>query len=162
MMMGADCGMHSFEYPRQRPPMAPVSPQRSSFYLTMTTQDKINYIRQKCIEANPEIVELKFGCNVRLEDYSAFPNAHGTYIGKGFASGIEKIYVLHPDERLYPIDRKFKPLGRPIRLADVCLAVLKRLDIYPDLKVIRWDYRADDLEKQDEETIKFIYELLKG
>src|SRR5262245_46151565 len=31
----------------------------------MNTEDRIDFIRQKCIEANPDIVALKFGCEIR-------------------------------------------------------------------------------------------------
>jgi hypothetical protein len=29
-------------------------------------EEKLKLIREKCIEANPEIVELKFGCRVKI------------------------------------------------------------------------------------------------
>ena len=67
----------------------------------------------------------------------------------------------------------FEILGRPIRLADVLLAYIhcaklahvvaeanKHLD--NELKIMMmWNLRADDLEKQSEETVTFLAELLQ-
>jgi hypothetical protein len=55
--------------------------------------------------------------------------------------------------------------GRPIRLADVLLAMTRVLNgeeaQRPVLELIDdWNLRADDLEKQSEETINFLYDLL--
>jgi hypothetical protein len=77
-----------------------------------------------------------------------------------------------------------KVSGRPIRLADVLLAIGQRqkdsetpfnFAIHDSGAIMKWDLRlaewfntcivwnldADDLEKQSEETITFLYELLK-
>jgi hypothetical protein len=59
----------------------------------------------------------------------------------------------------------YKVLGRPIRLADVLLAVHEIHGSFKyDIDMVErsgWSLRADDLEKQSEETINFLYELLK-
>jgi hypothetical protein len=101
--------------------------------------DKLQFIREKCIAANPEI---------RVDDHC--------FCGRTF--------------------------DRPIRLADVLLAIGKHLEIAyacdeagwfwkdndegdGDWNLIgssgRWNLRADDLEKQREETINFLYKLLQ-
>lgn len=100
--------------------------------------DKLNLIREKCIAANPEIGELKkFVCE----------NCGGN------------------DEVHY----------RPIHLADVLLAIAERIGFatvkelginsfgeffFSDNIKERWNLRTD-LENQSEETINFLYELLK-
>jgi hypothetical protein len=119
----------------------------------------LHFIREKCIAANPEIVELKFGCE--------FENVK---------TGARFIIPTNG----YPNDNH-KILGRPIRLADVLLAIENangniELATYGEPLHIGhyekperegyyskayWNLRADDLEKQSEETISFLYELLK-
>jgi hypothetical protein len=128
----------------------------------MTTQDKLNFIREKCIAANPEIVELKFGCVIRTKKYR-------------WESTEEIVTAVYPDE-IDEVELAFREkhikheditevLGRPIRLADVCWAMFTQKSLgpgeYADLAVIYWNLRADDLEKQSEETINFLYELLQ-
>lgn len=96
----------------------------------MTHQQKIAFIREACIKANPEIMSLGFGCE-----------------------------------------------GRPIRLADVLLAIGRRedrihlscdgwfclLDAYTSnfMRRFNWYLHKDSLEDQSEETIDFIYSLLE-
>ena len=35
----------------------------------MTPQEKLDFVKQKIIEAVPEIMELKFGCYVKINRY---------------------------------------------------------------------------------------------
>jgi hypothetical protein len=140
--------------------------------------DKRELIRQKCVEANPEIVELKFGCEA---EYNKDLKMRWVYFGPDFdnldgpdchrfvrTDGVT-VFVNNLDIKTYKI------FGRPIRLADVLL-VLETLQknwrtyvhstfhefcIVADNKEGAWNLRADDLEKQSDETINFLYELLK-
>jgi hypothetical protein len=59
---------------------------------------------------------------------------------------------------IFPSD--FTALGRPIRLADV-LWTLKTVHKGEHGKDLIWNLCADDLREQSEETINFLYELLK-
>jgi hypothetical protein len=155
----------------------------------MSKDQQLNFIREKCIAANPEIVELKFGCGITWS-YDHYLNSvaktrvtkNGFIVDFANMPGPSPLLVrlerdktikrLHPDE--------VQVLGRPIRLADVLLTIPKNksakaqsvsmngdfFDFDEDMKDYNvvgspWNLRADDLEKQSEETINFIYELLK-
>jgi hypothetical protein len=136
-------------------------------------KDKINVIREKCIAANPKIDLLDFGCRV------TFKIENVTYhallvdrVGRDWlvstALGVKQI----PDGTL-------TFLGRPIRFADILLAIESTsnktivLDTRARMRGIneaisngfhsapQWNLRADDLEQQSEETINFLYELLQ-
>jgi hypothetical protein len=162
--------------------------------------DKLSLIREKCIAANPEIVALTFGCEIGItaydEFYSGVPLVIGsTAICKKHKRYKEECYAEedgcsttdgavirwgNEEDGWGTMTRKeseFKVLGRPIRLADVLLAILKQdpanrtklllessgqfRQVFPNRLGPYWNLRADDLEKQSEETISFLYELLK-
>jgi hypothetical protein len=171
----------------------------------MERGERLNFIRQKCIAANPDIVALDFGCevsgNIGMAEYLNDPfvvvgptsvcKKHKRYNERCSAeeNGCETsnaIVVKWGNEEGWGTHtvkegEAGKILGRPIRLADVLLAfsvehfpkrddilaivdVQAALDIYwAKVKDIirRFDLRADDLEKQPEETVDFIYSLLK-
>jgi hypothetical protein len=127
---------------------------------------ELSLIREKCIAANPEIMELKFGCEV------------GTVTGsEGYLRGpiLRKSGPGFDTEWGYfnPISPNVDVLGRPVRLADVLVAYIHfgaPAQIVADAKkhldnelqiVFSWNLRADDLEKQSDETISFLYDLLK-
>src|SRR5262245_54153382 len=108
---------------------------------TMTRTEQLTVIRHACIRENPEIVALKFGCEVE------------------FAWGDRAAVVsVHPDGSLYTtwgkskVPRKHvtKILGRPIRLADVLLATDAT-----DRVVYRWDWKHDDLTEQSDDCLAF-------
>ena len=128
-----------------------------------THQEKLEAVRQAAIAANPEIVELTFGCitehgiiaGIR---YSDAIQAHQYAMAP---TRIDKIPELRSKEELGEI------IGRPIRLADVILA-LRTSNIHEDdwkeelcRLTNKWDARKDSLDEQSEETISFLYELLK-
>lgn len=137
----------------------------------MNKEQKIQFIREKCIEANPSIKDLVFGCDV---------------IVKGIANdnpGCE--YDIVVDDRIkegriglgyfgeVPIS-ELEIIGREIRLADVLLAMptnsifvcAKDGYIGHDEEMIKghfkvqWNLLNDSLTDQEEPTIDFIYELL--
>ena len=140
----------------------------------------LELIRQKCIETNPEIMELKFGCEVQYRNSEERVTAIGKEYQNPELPGCLFVPVGYPkgtDEfkaRGNPEIRTLHILGRPIRLADVLLAMQAQAE--KDLanrqiplprpalfgKVAnQWNLKADDLSKQSEETINFIAELLK-
>ena len=117
----------------------------------------LELIRQKCIEANPEIESAK------RKLVRAYDDEH------------------LDSERIYYQNVK---VSRPIRLVDVLLAIdkfhgnmfvdevgcfvkPKRKEftynyVIKNDRNIKWNLHQDDLSKQSEETIKFIAELLNG
>lgn len=141
----------------------------------MTIQEKIEVIRAVCVEVNPEILEIKFGC--RLQD------------SKGEISTVlnalsDSTLIIESDGFVWRNRRSDlgKVIGRPIRLADImqlfnkrirnmfwdesgCFVSVKRKEfkydyIIKDHKNIRWNLTKDDLTEQDQETIEFIYSLM--
>src|ERR1035441_5558865 len=85
-------------------------------------------IRKTCIAANREIVELKFGCRVKDDDgeiwtATSYPDPAGAIFAENIAKELSTI--LSRSEYTHVI-------GRPIRLADVLLAIGKT---YQDIGV---------------------------
>lgn len=138
-------------------------------------------IREACIKANPEIMELKFGCQIHFIQqtwvFAGFGREDGlTYMltkteledGKGVFTTIKD----HSEGR-------YEILGRPIHLADVLLAIeklSKDVNILVDsqgsiyvgglvnwqiIKNVSWNLLQDDLSKQSEELKSFVANLLK-
>jgi hypothetical protein len=159
----------------------------------MNNQDKINFIREKCIAANPEIVELKFGCEVETTEWNEYDSGRRFIVADTAVCLRHKKYreecyddfrcsmrdafaVIRIEEEEGFWYEKFKPselkpLGRPISLADVLLAKFRAnlnhmggvmSQDYSSVgeAVAWWNLHADDLEKQSEETINFLAELL--
>jgi hypothetical protein len=137
--------------------------------------NKLKIIREKCVVANPEIVELKPGCEVMVGDKNPKPLRHTIY-----EVNLEGIYFAYLN-RPFPADleandfydcefagetKGVQILGRPIRLADVLLTLHQfRGSFNHDIDMVersRWNLRADDLEKQSEETINFLAVLAGG
>lgn len=145
----------------------------------MNDLQKLKEVIQK---ANPEIMELKFGCEVEVKTYSGNVTKV-IYLDEG-GSGV---YVSHPSlksktaffEKFDYSIAGFKKyilkeiLGRPIRLADVLLAI--KADVYIDSdgfflimlddndvrKVgAKWNLQKNNLDDQSPETIKFLLDLL--
>lgn len=135
----------------------------------------IKEIREACIKANPSILDLTFGCEV---DRGAGKDIHEFVVGQ-FNDAIALVrsspygigYFL-PFEVPTDLVSSWKILGRPIRLADVFLAIETQLGsgkkIVWDAReslvkhvVRRWNLRADRVEDQSTETLAFLAELLK-
>ncbi|HEY1757932.1 MAG TPA: hypothetical protein VGG72_21360 [Bryobacteraceae bacterium] len=138
----------------------------------------LDLIRQKCIEANPDIVELKEGCIVHVNELSH------TVFGKDGGKFMAYLNRPFPDDLLVNdfYDCEFSEgtdeiriIGRPIRLADVLLAAIGKglavntigvfmsdeEGIMPHTFRAAWNLRKDDLNEQSEETINFLAELLQ-
>jgi hypothetical protein len=91
-------------------------------------QDKIKTIREKCIEANPSIKDLVFGCKVKIINYDDFDHNDEypleqtiTYVTEydfGESDDVHTLEVGH-------LEYEFEIIGRDIRLADVLLAINK-------------------------------------
>lgn len=141
----------------------------------MTDLEKI---RQACIAANPEIVELKYGCLI------LYKGQRMTFI-RNDTAGRPWCYTgwaphVIGDEAFDRLEPAFlKIVGRPIRLADVLLAIgpalqtkKGRIGTYRGREIdepqgvklwlveVGWNLREDDLTKQSEETLAFIVSLL--
>jgi hypothetical protein len=100
----------------------------------MTKHKKLQFIREKCIESNPEIVELKFGC----EGMWHFPASENTKGGVIKAVILEKmkigaIHIFTEENKkrsnltwrtatILPSDFR-EIIGRTIRLADVLFTI---------------------------------------
>jgi hypothetical protein len=142
----------------------------------MERQKSIEAIRAACIAANPEIVELKFGCKVKLALRTGF---HAAYLKKFDTNqftfdGFQKLMSDKENGWIdigeyYEKNNEWEIIGRPIRLADVLLVVEQIPNAYSrtaqfeiNAKNIckRWDMRTDDLTQQSDETIVFIHSLL--
>lgn len=94
----------------------------------MNKQGEIETIRQACIKANPEIMELKFGCRILaggllsdtgfiIRPYTEFGNEkENKYLY--WNDSINEARILR--------EKDFEILGREIRLADVLLALDKK------------------------------------
>jgi hypothetical protein len=113
----------------------------------MTRTERLAVIRHACIRENPEIVELKIGCEVELD--------------WGHTATVVSV---HPDGSLYTTWGKSKVprkhvkviVGRPIRLADVLLATHATARV-----VSRWDWKHDDLTEQSDECLAFLATLVQ-
>ena len=120
----------------------------------MTKEQKIEEIRKKAILVNPEIVELKFGCEIKYD------NKNVRLVRQGFTGN----WLLETGLSVDISD--YKIIGRPIRLADVLLAIMRKSDYNNPTRnetfdLIRlWNCADDNLENQSEEMITFIHELL--
>lgn len=166
------------------------------------TQD-LELIRQKCIEANPEIA-TEYPSAAQKEEAREFLQENpyrDDYIlahmerfmnSQGEADDTSISLANEWDEMKSIDDAKIQKLYRPISLADVLLAMRnaaaekgihglpnKYIGDYfvtvqgdfihwkPDsdeqieMGIANYSLRTDDLEKQSEETIKFLAELLK-
>jgi hypothetical protein len=167
----------------------------------MTNQDQVNFIRQKCVEANPEIVVLKFGCevigNIGMAEYLNDPfivigltsvckkhkkyhvNCGAEENGCAVSDGIVVKWGSEEDgwgEHTLKESESGKIIGRPIRLADIFVTVVKKngakfgnlgktFDALVEAQFVdvarTWRLNLDDLQTQSEETINFLYELLQ-
>lgn len=139
----------------------------------------IKLIKEKCIEANPEIMELKFGCYINPSVDSVWYVLH-ELVG-GYVNAIE---IVQDEEHLvYGAKTRIFPkeiLGRPIRLADILIAIekVKLGDVYYSIRtggeiikgnietsyeeeVSFWNLRTDNLDQQSPECIEFLENLLK-
>jgi len=157
----------------------------------MNREQNLKDIRKACITANPSIIDLKFGCETSKGVITAVFESQGDYS-----------YAMTPssttwhgrfgtaEARRIPSD-SFEIIGRPIRLADVLVAISKKLneadaDIngrvylvgddgtfglihtdrpgyekYVNWQSYEWSLLDDSLNSQTDETLEAIANLLK-
>jgi hypothetical protein len=147
----------------------------------MTPQETLAAVRAAVIRAVPEIVELKFGCELSRKGQEDSRRPYKVIEDVGFGANDKKCWINSVPFGSMPIELEkdmienggeFKIVGRPIRLADVLLAILeppdkkKKEEKWKNLRgflepYIHWDLRHDDLSLQPEETVAFIHGLLK-
>jgi len=149
----------------------------------MTPTQAEALIRERCIEANPSILDLTFGCEVEVADCP-----DGCCGETKFTVDSNFVYDQN-NEMMY--DKSWsktngfyviKILGRPIRLSDILLAIgyadqnegtkdnaIKQLvfggSYYENREDLRreptWNLTQDDLHLQSDSTKIFIANLLK-
>lgn len=148
-------------------------------------KQKIEFIRLKCIEVNPSIKDLVFGCELRAKMWNK----------KAKLQWKKGVLIENGSERTNPtafpyikFDKgtdygyhEIEIIGRPIRLSDIFVAMKsmntdQRMAINENGTFMNlsegsehwglcwgsWDLKNDDLEKQSPETIDFLFDLLGG
>ena len=142
----------------------------------------IKQIRKKCIEANPEIVELKFGCEIEIPKLNNFTfkgiifklklSKTPHYVGVAYGSMYRESENFSHEREIHFDDLvEKKIIGRPIRLADVLFTVAQKAPPLFSQQVIMeaeeprkilgmWNLKDDNLEHQSKETIEFIHSFL--
>lgn len=161
----------------------------------MTRQENIDIIRKACVAANPEIMELKFGCRFAVSKRSEFEElgvASGDYVAlfdfefdsEYFHKAINvnaalKIHFLEGKTTDYEVtkvvtfgafkkllaNRNIEIIGRPIRLADVLLAIHA---LEPDNRPPYFNVGCDggfysvDYTYPDDQTCKVVHTGLGG
>lgn len=140
-------------------------------------EDNIKIIRAACVAANPSILDLVFGCEV------AHASGKMTIVSDYYSDLDTKLFTLRGEagnifrESQKAAKQHYEILGRPIRLADVLVAIKEKsqtIEGLADDKFIvfdtgiqrlvyqgLWNLRADRLEDQSEETLAFVAGLLK-
>ncbi len=148
----------------------------------MTNEQKLEVIRKACVAANPEIMELKFGCLIKTKDgIQHYGQGLEDSNDGGFRSVDEGCGCCSNNQ--YYDKGQFEILGREIRLADVLLAIqakYQKINGYVTYLVGSngtfyeqeglcgshqeldyWNLLKDSLTDQSEECIEFLYNLLK-
>jgi len=139
--------------------------------------NKYEQLKQKIIEAVPEILELKFGCEVQNEKTKVIGQIvdyiDGQWIMYHRGSGkAPNLYYFNND------DKNNKIIGRHIRLEDILLAIQKQEKdnknkwtnksqiglLEESIKLlftdkIKWDL-TKDLDNQSDETKQFLQDIL--
>lgn len=145
----------------------------------MTREQSINIVKEACVKANPEILELKQNCFVKdflkgtLEILAKYEIEGETPVYDFVFRGEGEVSVARSPRGNWDI------LGRPIRLADVLLAIQKKdtlenpinINTYGHLELCgeeqivlsrtTWNLRADSLTDQSDQTLLFLAQLLE-
>lgn len=150
----------------------------------MTHQEKLAFIRAKCIASNPSIIEFpRFPEDSETAEaikvLAKIANTHLVtkeieYLG---AIDLEKYEEEKRTAYVRELEQRY-PSRRPIRLSDVlnaimhtehvvCIASNERFELFDKAKnewvqqFKTWYLANDDLNAQDPETISFLYDVLK-
>lgn len=138
----------------------------------------IKNIREACVSANPEIMELKFGCRFKFpsDKYGVFLNDKEWKKAKFLVD--LPLLAPHYDELFWDDMVDVEILGRPIRLADILLATEQKWVTFYSASlssfgkktksegavlyqiIQKWNLRKDSLEDQSDECVAFISSLL--
>lgn len=131
-------------------------------------QEQLQEIRRKCVEANDDIMKLHFGCELLFEVEPQFTK--GLYC----ISRKTGHYIVNEDNIEATILGEYIILGRKLGIADILLAIGSSLKInglggfswfidneWQDIALPRWNLLEDDITKQSEEALDFIYNLLQ-
>jgi len=151
----------------------------------MTHLENIEAIRTKCIEANPEIVEMKWGCNFLYGNKKPeYPARFENWASRGdIVRALDLTFG--QQKRIHLANVKCEIIGRPIHLADVLLALAEArvgmladgsyqepgmINIFPapdsprrmmqEPTYCRWNGRKDDLTEQSDDCLSFLADLL--
>lgn len=150
--------------------------------------DKQREIKEVIIKANPSIMDLVFGCELERPDSNRY---YKVIEDIGFASNSKRVWVnsvpfgsmdiareVEKDEILAGNGETWKIIGRPIRLADVLLALSLNYAFDKNdwsYSIIQnewefvdedgttqfmWNLKDDNFDNQSEETKEFLHELL--
>lgn len=112
-------------------------------------------VSEKIIKAVPEIRELNFGCELKME-----------YSGTVIVFKDEKPYpkIINLDGEIFSTTEEFEIIGRPITLEDVLRAVdnLERIVLMDSLlsdNKTKW-ILGQPLSNQSEETLEWLNKIL--
>ena len=135
---------------------------------------KLKQLKKEIQRLRPEIMELKFGCELLEKSINVVHTIYEFIEGIGIETDLENIDI----DRFYQT-KQYKIIGRPITLEDV-LAVLSQEQDYEKIWAIEvdgqfisqnqsdgspfhesahWIY-GKPLDDQSEETIEFLYKLI--
>lgn len=136
----------------------------------MTT--KLDEVRAAIIKAVPEIVELKFGCELKTSKgfyVTLIGHKDDWYTWKRHEDGL----ISAGDDAGDADGLPELIIGRPIRLADVLVAIDEKcpskyfvnsngafIRIDTKWRMVAWKLWSDSLENQSDECIDFIHSLL--
>lgn len=139
-------------------------------------QSKYNEVKEKIVQAVPEIMELKFGCKVKAKMWSKSESKkliwrEGIFISKEISPYPNILFKDGTDFCYHDL----KILGREITLVDVLLATGDKLE-QADVAVIgdhahfdsglddafSWNLEKDSLSDQSPETLDFLHSILCG
>ena len=139
----------------------------------MTKTKALSIIKQACVEANPSIMDLKFGCRVFVQNY--IMSVFILEDRRGQTHVEETQYVLDfvgfgtHAESLVQFNEKHitEILGRPITLSDILLAICKTGEVFSvdsrgwlNNQEVQWDM-LKPLHEQELPTLLFIAGILK-
>jgi hypothetical protein len=139
------------------------------------TPQNYQKLKDKIIEANKSILDLKFGCEIEVSPHTPLGQALNKKFGTSFWTFNDRALINEIGRLKLEVylqnQNSFKILGRPIQLADVLLAIRKIYNYpnkpyQPDISISIddlvnqiWDL-TKDLDNQSEETKQFLFDLL--
>lgn len=121
---------------------------------------KLEAVVKKIQEAVPEIMELKFGCVVIYRPPGTDGGCRVRFTALSDHGDIGYFTPSVNGNSAERVDQLFI-LGRPIRLADVLVALDGEREAKVELvRDDKWDCIHDDLTMQNDELIEWLYEVL--